>query len=223
VPYTKNLSSIIFDLDGTLVDTALDLAASLNFTLEENHFRKIAPELVKNLVGYGALALIRRGLEYNDVAHTEDGLRRMHRQYLDYYGDNIAVHSRPYEGCIDFLERLKERGLKLGVCTNKPAALANQLLEELNMRQFFGAVLGADSLENNKPHGDHILATLNQLQANVSSTLMVGDSKTDLDAARNAGVPVILFSHGYSPVAVQTMGAEKVIDNFQALGKLLKV
>ncbi len=208
------LDTILFDLDGTLVDTADDLAASLNATLAHFGRPPVPPPSVRAMVGQGARRLIEHGLGVSgDAADAmvAEGLP----VFLAHYGANIAVHSRPYAGAEATLDRLAARGFRLAICTNKPEALARSLLSALGWTTRFDALLGADSRPWRKPDPRHLFDTM--AAAGGTSAVHVGDSITDARAAQAAGMPLVLMTHGYSVEPVATLGADALIDGFDGL------
>jgi len=206
--------TIIFDLDGTLVDTAGDLTASLNHALGVLGRRAIDPAGVRAMVGQGARKLLERGLAATGD-QTPELVAAGVAPFLAHYAANIAVHSRPFDGVEAALDALDARGLRLAICTNKPVALAQALVAELGWTKRFRALLGADSRPWKKPDPRHLTDTL--AEANGRSAIFVGDSRTDADTARAAGVPLVLVSFGYSTEAVATLGADALIDHFDFL------
>ena len=206
--------TILFDLDGTLVDTADDLAAALNHALPRLGRPPVAAPSVRHLVGRGARALIEQGLAASGggtAAEVEAGLA----DFLAFYTDHLAVHSRPFAGVDSTLDRLRDQGLRLAVCTNKPFAMARDLIAGLGWEGRFQALLGGDSLPFRKPDPRHLLETL--ARAGGARPLFVGDSVVDAETAGNAGVPLVLVSFGYSTEPVASLGADAVIDRFAEL------
>lgn len=206
--------TIVFDLDGTLVDTAGDLTASLNHALSTLGRDAIDPAGVRNMVGHGARKLLERGLAATGEM-TPELVEAGLKPFLDYYAANIADHSRPFEGVEEALNQLEADGLKLAICTNKPKALADALVAELGWTNRFRAVLGADSRPWRKPDPRHLTATIEESGGN--RTIFVGDSKTDADTALAAQIPLILVSFGYSTEPVETLGADHLIAHFREL------
>lgn len=207
---------IAFDLDGTLVDTAPDLSAALNHALCALGLAPVPPEQVRALVGHGARRLVERGLAANgadDPALVEAGVGH----FLDHYRAHIAVGSRPFDGVEPALDALGARGLRLAICTNKPAALTHALLAALGWQSRFAAVLGADSRPWRKPDPRHLLDTLAAAGGTADRAVYVGDSLTDSHAAQAAGVPFVLVSHGYSHLPLDEVPADARIDHFAAL------
>jgi phosphoglycolate phosphatase len=210
---THGPSCHVFDLDGTLVDTADDLAASLNHALDTLGRPPVPPASVRAMVGRGARALLRHGL--GATGEVSDGLvEEGVKPFLDFYAANIAVASRPYRHVEGVLDRLADEGARLAICTNKPERLARLLLEELGWSARFDALLGADTLAVRKPHPDHLLSAIAAAGGRADDALFVGDSRTDAETARAARVPLILVRHGYSTEPVDRLGADAVIDGF---------
>lgn len=209
-----HFDTIVFDLDGTLVDTAGDLASSLNHALGCLGRPPVEPASVRTMVGQGARRLLERGLAASgavDPALVEQGVPH----FLAYYRANIAVHSRPFDGVEPALERLSHAGHRLAICTNKPEALARHLLAALGWSDRFAALSGADTWGWKKPDPRHLTETV-ALAGGVRA-LFVGDSGTDAATAKAAGVPLVLVRFGYSDVPVETLGADRLIDHFDAL------
>lgn len=206
--------TILFDLDGTLVDTAGDLTASLNHALTTLGRPAMDAPTVRNLVGHGARKLLERGLAATGEM-TPELVEAGVQPFLEYYGRNIAAHSRPFDGVEAALTRLEAQGYTLGICTNKPASLAEALVDELGWSSRFRAVLGADSRPWRKPDPRHLEATL--AESGGRRPIFIGDSRTDADTAIAARVPLILVSFGYSTEPVETLGADRLINHFDEL------
>jgi len=212
--------TVVFDLDGTLVDTSPDLCAALNHVLQRFERPQVDPETVRHLVGHGARALIQRGLALageDDPTLVEAAVPH----FLRYYTDHIADGSRPYPGIEEVLDALGDAGVVAAVCTNKPEALARQLLESFNWGQRFAAIVGGDSLAVRKPHAAHLQGTIAAAGGVVASTVFVGDSSVDVAAARAAQVPIVIVSFGFNDLPAAKLGADAVIDHFDALLPLL--
>ncbi len=208
---------MIFDLDGTLVDTAPDLTHALNHVLAARALPPLPVEAVRDHVGFGARKIIEFGLTTHQVTWDKALIDRLLEEYIDYYRAHIAHESRPFPGALDAVTQLSELGLKMGVCTNKRVGLSLALLEELDMRHLFPVVLGADSVAESKPHPGHLLETIRRLGADPRRSVMVGDSPTDIATAKAAGVPVIAVSFGYAGQPVGTLQADRVIDHYDEL------
>lgn len=209
--------AIVFDLDGTLVDSAPDLAVATDHVLRSFGRPPVGLDAVRKLVGDGARALIVRGLELTGPMPPADEIDRAVDIFIDHYAANIATHTRPFPGVVAALERLRDAGARLGVCTNKREGLSHQLLGQLGLAGYFDAVVGGDSLPVRKPDGGHLLGTLAAMKCGPEDAVMVGDSINDIRAARNAGVPVVAVSFGYTSIAPADLGADALIGHFDGL------
>ena len=216
---TKNLDgwTIVFDLDGTLVETAPDLLAALNHVLGRLELEPMPLDKVRGMIGHGAKAMIRAGLRSHEVEVDEASIDEHWGHFITHYTANISAESHPYEDCLAALDSLDSSGATLAVCTNKPQALSEQLLEELGMRTRFAAIVGADSVPDPKPHGDHILLTVQKAGGIPSRAIMVGDSETDEKAARNAGLPFIFVPFGYASGTTDDINAHAVVHHYSDL------
>jgi len=208
--------TIVFDLDGTLVDTGPDLTASLNHALAALGRPQVDAVTVRHLVGHGARALIERGLALSGGG-TDAEIARALPLFLDYYAANIAVGSRAFEGAEAALDALAARGAILAICTNKPVILSRALIASLGWETRFAANLGGDSLDIRKPDPRHVLATIAAAGGVPERTVFVGDSIVDVTAARAARVPVVAVSFGFADRPAVELGADALIDHFDAL------
>jgi len=206
--------AVIFDLDGTLVDTAPDLMRATNHVLESLGRRPISMDEVRSFVGHGARALLTRGLAATGGLPEAYDVEPDYIRFVDYYSQNIAEGSTPFPGLIRLLDRLKAEGFGLGVCTNKLEGLSVQLLDALKLSPYFGAVVGPDTLGIAKPDPRPFREAVSRLGLIAPRALMVGDSETDILTARNAGVPVIAVPFGYTPKPVQDFGPDRMISHF---------
>ncbi len=213
--------TIIFDLDGTLVDTAPDLTAALNAVMRGEGRPEVPLDDVRHMVGRGARYLIERAMEATGDAADPDAVSELVRHFIAHYDANIAVTSRPFERAETVARRLTERGHKLGICTNKPEALSLKLMSELRLRTLFPVILGADSRPYRKPDPRHLLDTITGLGGNPANAVLIGDSETDVKTARAANIPVIVVSFGYTEIPPRELGADAVIDHFDALEQAL--
>jgi phosphoglycolate phosphatase len=213
--------SIVFDLDGTLVDTSPDLTAALNHALRTMGRSEVDPALVRHLIGHGARAMLAHGLGGDD-ASDDDGVDHGLPLFLDYYVDHIADGSRPFDGVDRALDVLSQAGSRITVCTNKSERLARQLIAALGWQDRFAAVVGGDSLAVKKPDAGHVLHTIAQGGGDAASAVFVGDSSVDVAAARAANVPVVVASFGFADRPVAELGADAVFDHYDALVPLLR-
>lgn len=206
--------TLVFDLDGTLVDTAPDLIAAANHALVAEGLQAVPPEILRPHISHGARRLIETGLGVQSIMASAARQDAMHEMFMAYYCANIAVASRPFPGVIEALEAWRKRGAKLAVCTNKKEALAFQLLDALNLSRLFAAVSGGDTFRVCKPDPEHLLATIRQAGGDPTLAVMVGDSATDVATAKAAGIGVVGVTFGYTDVPMSALGADVVIEDF---------
>ncbi len=217
MPFRKRFDAVLFDLDGTLIETAPDLCGALNHTLAQAGRDGVALDQIRQMIGDGARVMLRLGLEATGQSPSEREIEQWFDVLLDYYWHHVADHSFPFPGVLTALAELRAAGLKLAVCTNKPHRLSNRLFEQLDMAPLFDAVLGGDSLAVRKPHAGHILGALEAIGVAPERAVMIGDSANDLNAARNAGLPVVLVTFGYTTTPARELGADALIDHFDQL------
>lgn len=209
--------AIIFDLDGTLVDTAPDLAAALNAVLVAEGLAPVSPSDLRHLVGHGVRAMFEHALLRTSADVGSERMANLTEQFLTYYRTNIAKSSKPFPRVPETLDRLATTGAGLGVCTNKAHDLTELLLNELSLTRHFPAVVGGGRTPYNKPDPRHVLAVMKALNGNCRRAVFVGDSVIDVQAARAAEIPVIAMSYGYTPVPAHELGADAVLDDFAEL------
>lgn len=214
-------AAVIFDLDGTLVDTAPDLLASLNDVLVRAGHRAVGAEEFRHLVGHGVHYLFERAFAVTGKPYPADLRTRFHDEFLVHYRANIARESRPFPGVVATLQRLAGMGCLLGVCTNKPHDLTGLLLDELDLTRHFQAVIGAGRAPYNKPDPRHVLDVLADLGGDARRAVFVGDSGVDVAAARGARLPVVVMSYGYTPTPPHELGADAVTGDFTDLPGLI--
>jgi phosphoglycolate phosphatase len=210
-------TTVVLDLDGTLVETAADLCGALNHVLADEGRPGIGVDEVRNLVGEGARKLIERGLAASGPPPSPEEVEARLPRFLDFYSANVARESAPFPGVRETLAALLDGGKRLGVCTNKPYEITCKLLRALDLDACFKAILGGDSLPVRKPDPGHLIGVMEALDAAPAETVMVGDSFIDVSCARNAGVAVIAVAYGYSRVAARELGADLVIEHFAEL------
>jgi phosphoglycolate phosphatase len=208
---------ILFDLDGTLADTAPDLTATLNVVLSEIGVDPMTVDDVRHMVGHGARRLIECGLVADEYTFDAAELDRLAARFIDHYRDNIATESRPFPGVETTLRALKRGGSKLAVCTNKMEALAVKLLRALNLETHFDAIAGGDTFPVCKPDPRHLLMAIERVGGDSARAVMVGDSENDVMAARAAQIPIIGVTFGYTPTPIETFKPDGLIDHFDAL------
>jgi phosphoglycolate phosphatase len=210
-------ATLAFDLDGTLVDTAPDLIRATNVIMAEAGLSPVSSANTRSLVGRGARALIERAAGLNGHRFTESELTDLVARFIMIYGAGIADESVVFPGVEKALDILIDHGATLCVCTNKPTGLSLQLLEAVGLKHRFAAIIGADATPKPKPDGGHIVHTVIDAGGDPQRAVMIGDSKTDLDAARSAGIPIILMSFGYSEEAPISLMPDALLDSYDVL------
>ena len=209
--------TIVFDLDGTLVETAPDLINALNFVLEREGLRPIPLQAARNMIGAGARKLLERGLEAEGRVMTVKEVDGLTVDFIDHYAEHIADASRPFEGLERALDDLAASGCRLAVCTNKLEWLSKRLLDQLGLSPRFAAICGADTFGVAKPDPAILQQTVARAGGEIASTIMVGDSGTDIGVARRAGVPVIGVSFGYTDVPIAELKPDRLIHHMRDL------
>ncbi len=213
------MTALIFDLDGTLVDTAPDLLGATNAVLAAKGRAPIDPASLRHMVGFGARSLITQAMAATGAPAPETEMDALVALFIAHYRDHIADFSRPFPGVETTLKRLKAEGMRLGVLTNKPVDLTRLLLDRLGLSGDFAAVYGAGSRPYTKP--DPRIFHDVVADCGGAPAIMIGDSVTDLSTARAAGAPCILLSYGYTPVPAAELGADLVLDDFTQLPSAL--
>jgi phosphoglycolate phosphatase len=209
--------TIVFDLDGTLVDTAPDLIKALNFVLDREGLPPVPLHSARNMIGAGARRLIERGLELDGRSLGLEDVTRLTRDFIDYYAAHIADVSRPFEGLEDALDNLSARGYRFAVCTNKLEWLSKLLLDQLGLSSRFSAICGADTFGVSKPDPAILRQTIARAGGAVSSAIMVGDAGPDIGVARRAGIPVIGVEFGYTEVPIADLKPDRLINHMREL------
>jgi len=209
--------TIVFDLDGTLVDTAPDLISALNYVLEREGMPPVPLKAARTMIGAGARKLLERGLEVDGRAMSVADIDRLTKDFIDYYADHIADASRPFEGLEAALDDLKAQGYRFAVCTNKLEWLSKRLLDQLGLSPRFAAICGADTFGVAKPDPAILQQTLVRAGGDVSAAIMVGDAGPDVGVARRAGIPVIGVEFGYTDVPIAELKPDRLIGHFSEL------
>ena len=207
--------TIAFDLDGTLVDSAPDLIGTLNRMLVEEGLPPVPMESASTLIGSGARALLVHGFEAAGAPVERAKSDELFERFLVDYAAHIADGSQPFEGVVETLERLSERGAILVVATNKPSDLSERLLGKLDLTRHFAAIVGPDRVSARKPSGAHLKEAVAIAGGDPERAIMVGDAAPDADAARDAGMPCILTTFGFTPTPVEDLGGDVLIDAFE--------
>jgi phosphoglycolate phosphatase len=209
--------TVVFDLDGTLVDTAPDLIAALNFVLDREGLPPVPLKSARNMIGAGARKLLERGLEV-DGRHLGPGdLDRLTYDFIEHYAAHIADESRPFEGLEDALDNLAARGCRFAVCTNKLEWLSKLLLDALGLSSRFSAICGADTFGVSKPDPAILQQTVARAGGRLASAVMVGDAGTDVGVARRANVPIVGVDFGYTDVPMADLNPDRLIGHMREL------
>lgn len=209
--------TLVLDLDGTLVDTAGDLTATLNDVLACEGLPPVTLEAARTMVGHGARAMLSNGLLAAGITAEPGRLDNLMAMFLDIYAGRIAETSRRFPGAIEALDRFAADGWLLAVCTNKLEGLSRQLLTATGIAGRFSVIAGQDTYGVRKPDPRHLIATIRDAGGELSSAVMVGDSEVDVQTARAAQVPVIAVDFGYSRIPVVDLAPDRVISHFDDL------
>jgi len=211
---------LVFDLDGTLVDSVMDLRAALNEVLRERGHRALSRAEVKHMIGEGVPALVARALAASgaDPAEAPMALPR----FLEIYEANPTQLSRPYPGVPETLATLRRRGYRTAICTNKPQQATLAVMQGLDLLPLFDGVAGGDRFPVRKPHPGHLLQLIAELGARPEASAMIGDNENDAAAARSAAVPLVLVRYGYARVEPESLAADALLDHFSELPSALE-
>ena len=222
----KQKFTILFDLDGTLVDTAPDLIRAHNHVMKKFGYPTKSTEEIRNLVGQGAGAMLGRSIwgqakkEFGKV-QDEKIKKEMIEDFTDFYGKNIVNESTLINGVKDFLIWSKKNNISMAVCTNKTDYLAVDLLKKIGIYDFFDYVAGHNTFDYCKPDPRHLTSVIEILQGDIKKSLMIGDSETDANAAKNAGIPVILMEDGYTEKKTNEIYHNHLVKDFIGIEKIV--
>ena len=222
---TQNLT-ILFDLDGTLIDTAPDLMNAHNHVMRKFGYETKSTDDIRNLAGKGAASLIGRSVwgqakkEFGQI--TNDKIKsEMVKEFINFYGKNIAVESKLVNGVLEFLNWSKKNNISMGVCTNKQEHLAVDLLKQIKIYDYFEYVAGSNTFDYCKPDPRHLTNVIEIMQGKINKSLMIGDSETDSESANAAGIPFILLEDGYTEKKVSEIHHNHLIKDFIGLDKII--
>ena len=218
--------TILFDLDGTLVDTAPDLMKAHNYVMKKYGYKTKTTEEIRSLVGKGASALIGRSLWGNakdEFAKIEDKKIKaeMVKEFINFYGKNICNESTLINGVENFLKWCKEKKISLAVCTNKQEHLAIDLLKKIGIYNYFEYVAGSNTFDYCKPDPRHLISIIEILSGDINKSLMIGDSETDADAAKSASLPIILLENGYTEKNTDEIYHNHLVKDFVGIEKIV--
>ena len=218
--------TILFDLDGTLIDTAPDLMGAHNHVMKKYGYPTKSTNEIRNLVGRGAGVMIGRSIwgqakkEFGKI-DDENIKKEMVKEFLDFYGKNILRESTLINGVKEFLTWSKKEKISMAVCTNKPEHLAVDLLKKINIYDFFEYVAGSNTFSYCKPDPRHLTSVIEILGGDINKSIMIGDSETDAESARNAGIPMILLEDGYTEKKVSEIHHNHLIKDFIGIEKII--
>ena len=218
--------TILFDLDGTLVDTAPDLMAAHNHVMKKFGYSTRSVDEIRNLVGKGASVLIGRSIwgsakkEFSKI--TDEKIKNeMVKEFINFYGKNIVKDSKLIKGVLEFLKWAKSKNISMGVCTNKQEHLAIDLLKKIEIYDYFEYVAGGNTFEYCKPDPRHLTSIIEIMNGDIKKSLMVGDSENDADAAKSAGIPMILVEDGYTDKKIEQIYHNHLIKDFIGIEKIV--
>ena len=211
--------TILFDLDGTLVDTAQDLMAAHNHVMKKFGHEEKKMSDVKSLAGKGAWVMMQRS--FKKEIQDENIKKEMTKEFIDFYSKNIDRESRPIKGIFNFLKWAKSKNISMAVCTNKQERLAIDLLKKLNMYEYFEYTAGSDTFEFNKPDPRHLTNVIEIIGGDLNKTIMVGDSEVDAMSAHNAKLPFVLVKDGYTEKTEKEIKHDKLISDFVNFEKII--
>ena len=216
----SQIYTILFDLDGTLVDTAPDLIEAHNHVMKKYGHRQKRLSEIKSLAGRGAWVMMQRSFK-NEIK-DEKTKKKMVDEFIDFYSKNINNQSKPIRGIFEFLDWAKSKNISMGVCTNKREVLAIDLLKKINMYKYFDYVAGADTFEINKPDPRHLTNVIEIIGGDLSKSIMVGDSEVDSNSAYNANLPFVLVKNGYTEKSEKEIKHDELIDDFVNFQKIIE-
>ena len=222
----KQKFTVLFDLDGTLVDTAPDLMRAHNHVMQKFGYPTKSTEEIRNLVGKGAGAMIGRSIwgqakkEFGKV-NDENTKKEMVKEFVKFYGKNIINESTLINGVREFLKWCKDNNISMAVCTNKQEYLSNDLLKKIGIYDYFEYVAGSDTFDYCKPDPRHLTSVVEILDGDIKKTIMIGDSETDANAAKAAEIPIILLKDGYTEKNIDEIYHNHLINDFIGIEKII--
>ena len=216
----KQIYTILFDLDGTIVNTAPDLMAAHNHVMKKYGYAQKKLEDIKSLAGKGAWIMMQRSFKHE--IKDEKVKKEMTKEFIDFYSKNIDRASEPIKGTIDFLGWAKSKNISMAVCTNKQERLASDLLKKLDMHKYFEYVAGSDTFAFNKPDPRHLTDVVEIIGGDLKKTIMVGDSEVDAMSAHNAKLPFVLVKDGYTEKTEKEIKHDELISDFVNFEKILQ-
>ena len=212
--------TILFDLDGTLVDTAPDLMDAHNHVMKKFGHKEKKLSDIKSLAGKGAWVMMQRS--FRQEIKDEKIKKEMTKEFIDFYSQNIDKGSKPINGVVEFLKWAKTKNISMAVCTNKQERLAVDLLKKLKIYEYFEYVAGSDTFSFNKPDPRHLTDVVEIIQGNLNKTIMVGDSEVDGMSAENAKIPFVLVKDGYTEKSTKEIKHNELIEDFKNFDKIIE-
>ncbi len=218
--------TILFDLDGTLVNTAPDLMNAHNYVMKKYGFKERSLSDIRKLAGRGSKVMLTRSIHElaelsGKIKKTDDIIEKMTKDFIDYYSRNILGESTLKDGALDFLNWCKKKSISMGICTNKQEHLSIDLLKKIKIYDFFDYVAGGNTFDYNKPDPRHLTSTIEIIGGDCKKSLMIGDSETDSNSAKAANIPFVLLEDGYTEKKVNEIHHEHLIKNFVGLEKII--
>ncbi len=215
---SKNIVNVVaFDLDGTILDSADDLIGSLNLLLKEQNQKTMKKNSVHNLVGNGALSMIKEAYKINSTFDKDINWKSLQTRFIEIYKKQYVMKSKLYPYTIKTLKELYKRNIQLILVSNKPEFFVKKILNYFKIRKYFVAISGGDTFRYRKPSPQHLIETLNSVGIKRFNCCFIGDSLNDALCAKNANTKLILLKHGYSNEDLETMGADYVLDDLKNL------
>ena len=216
----SGVDCVLWDLDGTLTDSIVDINASMNVVLAQYGLGSVCVDDARLMVGLGAGKLLERAFDHVGGREHYDA-DAAYASFVEHYRDHCCVHTALFDGVAEVLDALHQRGFKQAVCTNKPVQMARTIVQDLGLKPYFGSIIGGDSTTRRKPDAEPVMACLAELHSSPDKALMIGDSSADAGCAIAAGVPVVLVDWGYTSEALDTLGANVVLSDINELPGLL--
>ena len=219
--------TILFDLDGTLVNTAPDLMNAHNYVMKKYGYDERELSAIKKLAGRGSKVMLTKSIHEiaelsGKIEKTEDTIEEMTKEFIDYYSKNIAKESTLKLGLLNFLSWCKSKSITMAVCTNKQEHLSVDLLKKIKIYDFFDYVAGGNTFNHNKPNPKHLTDTIEILGGNINKTIMIGDSETDSNASKAANIPFILIEDGYTEKKTNEIYHDHLVKDFVGMEKIIE-
>ena len=219
--------TILFDLDGTLVNTAPDLMNAHNYVMKKYGYNARELSAIKKLAGRGSKVMLTRSMHEiaeltGKIKKTDDVIETMTKEFIDYYSKNIVKESTLKNGLLNFLTWCKRNSISMAVCTNKQEHLSIDLLKKIKIYHFFDYVAGGNTFQHNKPNPKHLIDTIEIIGGNIKKTIMVGDSETDSNASKAANIPFVLLEDGYTEKKINEIYHDHLIKDFVGMEKIIE-